>query len=585
MADNARIPADTKIKERLGEPLVSSPDGAFKVGLVLNGTVSAGAWTAGVMDFLFEALDRWEEQKRVDKQTGREPTVPDHAVSIGVAGGASGGGVCAALLARAANWAFAPVTDPADPANQDNPFWRVWVEQLDIEGMLGTADLRAAGAIPQSLLSGAAIEGAGQAILDWPGSNAQPKRRPWLGDPLRVYLTLTNLRGVPYRIKLESGAGGLPHATYYVDHADHALFAFSTSGRGRAAFENLRGDEHFVADEAEWREFAEFAKATGAFPVGFPPRRLKLPVSDYAWRGVALPPEVGDKPDIRLRKPAWDALDPPIKLDDDYHFECVDGGALNNQPMELVRTALAGLGKSNPRDAAKANAAVLLLDPFAAVPRCEPPTKTRDLLGVLGGVASAWIDHGRFATSDLLLSVDEDVFSRFLLTASDQRQGKQLEGSGALATAGLGAFLGFLCRAFRVRDFMLGRENCRIFLRDEFVLRRENPLLREFATNHAEVANRYQANGSTLDWLPVIPLVEPLRKEKPVPAWPVGALDPGKLLRGIEGRTGLLLRRLIDYHHVDFPLERVLIDWLVDHKLAQAAEQQIRKGLADQKLG
>jgi predicted patatin/cPLA2 family phospholipase len=33
----------------------------FKIGLVLAGAVSAGAYTAGVVDFLFEALEAWEQ--------------------------------------------------------------------------------------------------------------------------------------------------------------------------------------------------------------------------------------------------------------------------------------------------------------------------------------------------------------------------------------------------------------------------------------------------------------------------------------------------------------------------------------------
>ena len=144
------------------------------------------------------------------------------------------------------------------------------------------------GAIPVSLLSGAAIEAAGQVILNWPGPGAKARSRAWLADPFRVLVTLTNLRGVPYRVTFEAGSAGQPGSSFYVDHADHGLFAFSPSGRSRAALD-LRGDEHLVHDAETWADFAEFAKATGAFPGGFPPRRLTRPVADYVWLGVALP--------------------------------------------------------------------------------------------------------------------------------------------------------------------------------------------------------------------------------------------------------------------------------------------------------
>jgi hypothetical protein len=36
----------------------------FHLGLTMAGAVSAGCYTAGVMDYLFEALDLWERAKK-----------------------------------------------------------------------------------------------------------------------------------------------------------------------------------------------------------------------------------------------------------------------------------------------------------------------------------------------------------------------------------------------------------------------------------------------------------------------------------------------------------------------------------------
>ena len=38
-------------------------DNTFEIGLVLAGTVSAGAYTAGVLDYFVEALDFWTRAK------------------------------------------------------------------------------------------------------------------------------------------------------------------------------------------------------------------------------------------------------------------------------------------------------------------------------------------------------------------------------------------------------------------------------------------------------------------------------------------------------------------------------------------
>ena len=72
-------------------------DGVFELGLVLGGTVSAGAYTAGVVDFLIEALDSWQAAKTAHPQ---DPSVPFWDARIQAVTGTSGGGVIAALLGR-----------------------------------------------------------------------------------------------------------------------------------------------------------------------------------------------------------------------------------------------------------------------------------------------------------------------------------------------------------------------------------------------------------------------------------------------------------------------------------------------------
>ncbi len=548
-----------RIEARLRQPLVPREEGVFRLGLVLNGAVSAGAWTAGALDFLVEALDFWEDKKRQDRERGDgQATVPDHEVKVGIAGGASGGGLCAALLARAAGWDFPHVADAGAPANGANPFWRVLVEDLDIAPMLESSDLASPGSAPVSLLAGAAIEAAGGVVLGWPGdAEPPPRRRAWLADPFRVVLTLTNLRGVPYRTGSGPDGGGRGRLGHHVvDHADHALFAFPEDGASLdAAALGLRGDEHLVRNAAGWARFAEFAKAAATFPGGFPARRLCRPATDYDWRGVALPGEDGQRPRIALRRPAWDALDPPARRDLPYWFDCVDGGAPDNQPVELVRAALAGLGGSNPRDPKEAHTSVLLLDPCAAAPRRDPPLPPPDdtPCDLLGGLAAACTDRGRLPTPDLLLALEPGVASRFLLSARRERDGKPRHGSAALATAGMGGLLGFSRRDLRVHDYLMGRENCRSFLMHEFVLHEDNPVFRGFASRFPEIAEEYRPHPGRRGWLPIVPVAEHLRVPRLLPEWPRGALDPDGLAGPMRERFGPLLRRLLERNGLDGP--------------------------------
>jgi hypothetical protein len=129
-----------------------------------------------------------------------------------------------------------------------------------------------------------------------------------------------------------------------------------------------------------WKQFSEFARATAAFPIGFPSRALSRPTEHYRWRAVAYPPGQDGKTDYLLSWPDWDAMVPQggTEVPDEWRFLAVDGGATDNEPIELARTALAGLLNRNPRDSDKANRAVWLTDPFApgallSAPRARPP--------------------------------------------------------------------------------------------------------------------------------------------------------------------------------------------------------------------
>jgi predicted acylesterase/phospholipase RssA len=70
----------------------------FILGLTMAGAISAGAYSAGVFDFLIQALEEWEKAKAADdKAPEHERRVPSHRLTIPVISGASAGGITAAL--------------------------------------------------------------------------------------------------------------------------------------------------------------------------------------------------------------------------------------------------------------------------------------------------------------------------------------------------------------------------------------------------------------------------------------------------------------------------------------------------------
>ncbi len=60
-------------------------DRTFELGLVMAGAISAGAYTAGVLDFLFEALDAYNEEKQKPGWDGPDPrrARSDHVRRLG----------------------------------------------------------------------------------------------------------------------------------------------------------------------------------------------------------------------------------------------------------------------------------------------------------------------------------------------------------------------------------------------------------------------------------------------------------------------------------------------------------------------
>ncbi len=250
-------PSDADIKKWF----IDVPDvdpGTFEFALVLGGTVSAGAYTAGAVDFLIEALDCLSHAQR----QGR---APQHKVLLKLIAGTSGGGVNAAIAARtlAFDYPYAARATSTSSAS-GNLFYDTWVNTLRLDKFLDTSDI---GKDLISLLNGKPIDDSAAAIIRF--ANGPAKAREWVAAPLRIILTLTSLRGVPYRTnfgdKLSQG---------YVDHADFIRFAVLYPGQSLG---EVRPDElvlGFGAERlpqaADWEQFSEFARATAAFPVGLP---------------------------------------------------------------------------------------------------------------------------------------------------------------------------------------------------------------------------------------------------------------------------------------------------------------------------
>jgi hypothetical protein len=538
-------------------------DKTYEFALTLGGTVSAGAYTAGVLDFLFEALDLWQRAKDDNKDYA-----PRHNVVLSAMAGASGGAINGAISLRTSGWVY-----PHGPV-KGNPFYLLWVDGVGISSLMSIADGTSDGL--RSVFYTKAFETLADTLITWTGAPlgndpASPKQRSYLADPLRLITTVGNVTGIPYQIRFR-GATKLGHEL--VAHADVVRFTLTIPG-GVPNIPRARPDERALSfsEGDSWQYVKAAALATSAFPIAFPARQVDQTFYSYAYHVVAVPGDGVDPPERAQLLPCWELMSadsgPPV---DGYRTVNVDGGTFNNEPLDHARVALAGLAGHNIRDGSKADRGVVLVDPFTDL-------ESRDLFNVpgllkmFGPMLSALINQGRYKPEDIALAKKYDSYSRFLVaplrtvTEPADDAGKppvtrDITGKAALATGGMGGFLGFFDRAFLDHDFRLGRLNAYQFLTSEFVLPDTNPIFKDTWTEpqkadygHVEtkpkmveipasapepeddlteddaeecpdIASAHEAvpdpdADKPIRYLPIIPLMPPLRGKPPeLAAWP-----------------------------------------------------------------
>lgn len=513
----------------------------FRIGLAMAGAVSAGAYTAGVLDFLVQALDAWSKAKQLGYDSDGNQ-VPGHEVSLAAVSGASAGSLCAAQLAVMLPYRYRHGSPKAatgdESAHSDSelpwsPLYKGWVTQIDIEKLLEPEGDKVGEALP-SLLNATAID---RIVIDSLSFSGPPIERPWVAQPLVIRMTVGNLRGVPYAVPTK---GTLNEAEAMTEHADHMGFVLSANALSEP-LASLLADHRPMPphntvrspqDDPVWQSVTAAARASSAFPLALPAIKLSRPVSDYNYRHeVETKTGTHSTSSNRAEQnkkvigivPGWDQKDAP----DPYEFVCVDGGVFNNEPFRLAHSALL-LGTdrdSNPRGGKEADSAVVMIAPFnssAAVPKAF---KTTPIESVVMKLLNAWLKQARFKPEDLALAQLPDVFSRFLIAPDrDAVPSADNPHPEPLASGGLQGFFGFFHESFREHDFQLGRRNCQQFLRKHFAVPPDNMCIGS-GFSHLN-ADLYRTKSGDL---PIIPLMPELTTEIPRPDWPRGKLDVAAL--------------------------------------------------------
>lgn len=519
-----------------------SDDKTIHLGITMAGAISAGAYTAGVLDYLFEVLEKWESMKTDPAFADR---VPRHNVVIDVMSGASAGGMTACIASLAVQRPLYPITTfrhrgesydehvssddittrkGRNGGKGKNRFYDSWVNLKApdmIPRMLETDDLTTiAGMDGPGYISGLNskfIDDVARRTLELDHPEIPLQFPPFISPELRTFVTLANLDGFKRAIPFAAGEDGF--ISY--DHRDLAYFAFSQNASDRS--EGCIRVDLTKSSAENTKIFRECAVATGAFPIGLAYRTISRH-RDYIEKNILLQALNGEK--------ALE-LDPnDVGKNNLYTATLVDGGTLDNEPFGLTRALLRQKTPgSHSSEGASFNSTILMIDPFPSEDRpplrIDPSSKPLSVLGAAAALFSTVRGQSMLKTDDIESAVERTNYSRFLISPKRRVEHQDpINGSRAIACGSLGGFGGFLDKDFRRHDFYLGRINCKSFLQKHFLVAADdaaaNPI---FSDSYGPGANcegiranfgrKLTASGDEVGY-PIIPDVNVLLPDRDV---------------------------------------------------------------------
>lgn len=499
-------------------PSTSPTTPKFHIGLTMAGGVTSGAYTAGVLDYILETIERWERLKSSvraqESSHGLSPEgrpthdVPMHNVVLELFNGTSAGGICAAV----ATLMLAKGIDPEEIAQKRSLLYKLWVEMDDdarsttLHKMLDTDDLR--NDKLESLLNSKPIQDLAERLIqpvhnqNWPA---------YVSMNFDTILTVSNLIGSELKISFRSDGEERNH--YMPFHRDYIHFKPRNS---------VTPEPHIVPSDlsspSDIERLRNTAMSTCAFPLGFVSRNITRNKETYkamVTNTLAIATDTNNHvEDIEVLLPDNSSFI--------YESLNVDGGALNNEPFGEAAAILAkraGHGRNEPLKSKDTSYATLLIDPFPARQRTTKPSDCseelppfypkhteKELMTVAPNILSMLRNQVKFKEKDLLAAIFEDDFTRYMMAPSngdDQRP---------LCTGEMGGFFGLLSRGFREHDYELGRKNAESFLTKYFSLEYEPDTQNVNAIHTRQVWSdaayaKYLFTDDDKFYLPIIPNV------------------------------------------------------------------------------
>ncbi len=396
------------------------PNKKLNLYFVLGGAVSAGAYTAGVIDYFMQILKEYDELPENKKE---------YDIEIKAIAGASAGGMCGAIFTNgiAKGWPYKPY---------HSTLFKTWVKEIDISKLTTTDDLKDKNVV--SLLNGKELYNiADKAFVDTPyGNNLKPK---YIADDFKLILSVTNTTGLSYAVEFANK--DFEHPYFITNHRDYFNFSFHNTNQV---------DNIHLNTEKDWDCLKKAAVATGAFPIGLPPVMMERPVSIYKDRSKntgMIPFNLGGET---------------------IAFCAIDGGVGDNEPLGVIQKLI----EKNKNE----KHVVVFIDPF---PSERKENKKNNIMSHLGRLYSVFRNQSAYKPEEIkpfvldYQNADSNATAFFIAPKRRLANAKDLQVAGG----SFAAFGGFFHESYRYHDYTLGLRNCQRFLSTRFMFPDSNKLI------------------------------------------------------------------------------------------------------------
>jgi|GEM_PF-371988 len=501
----------------------------FSLGITMAGAVSAGCYTAGVMDYLFEILDLWERAKKGEYDTLKKhhALIPNHQVRIDAMGGASAGGMTTTMSAiYALNGAINPVKKPGEIKEvKNNILYDSWVLMDDnntadgrslFEKVWDTNDLDEGKF--GSLLNSGFIDTIADNAFHTNGEMSLESNTvnlpSYISKDLQLLYSHCFLRGIPLDVNFETPISKFGRKSVIPNHSTFEHYIITQYHLNKGVKPDT--DKYLWLNPYE-KPYADILKlstiATGAFPIGLAFREFTTEhLSDKYIRTAIKRVITGEF--------GKDDPDPDGKIElkflrKNYSSIAIDGGAINNEPYREVLSILHHQNSNAPADGYP-RYGIIMIDPFPDRAQLEKShSKPNDAIDVAQAIIGTLTDQSRIKRREMLETDPSDSFKSIIFP----RKWKRNEDGGingppdTITCAAAMAFGGFLDIRFRQHDFFLGRNNARNFFRYFFsfpYFKHENdrskddihPIHRNWTPEMVETF-KFEKDGTW--YLPIIP--------------------------------------------------------------------------------